>query len=85
MIELNKADISFLQELKNLEDLNEYEYESNKLFENLFDNGLSDEYAQDLLDFIDDKKLEYGFDDDYSVNNLGQKATLLWDKVFNQI
>ena len=37
-----------------------------------------------LLDFIDDKKMEYGFNDEYEVNAEGQKLTLLWDCIYEQ-
>lgn len=88
-MKLSSNDYKFLQSLCMLQDINESEeYNKNALMSSITVNEeitIDIENAGLLLDFIDDKKLEYGFNKDYSVNSLGQKATLLWDKIFNEL
>lgn len=84
MVILNDEDISLIKEISQLKNINKYEYNPIEVISGLKKELEDDDYLLDLMDFIDDKKMEYGFNSDYSTNELGDRLTKLWDKIYYQ-
>lgn len=88
-IRLSNEQYELIKTIYNTDDLNEYAYDKELLFKmiGLDEDGywIGSEKAHDLLDFIDDKKLEHGFEKNDEVNELGLNLTRLWDYVYNII
>ena len=68
-IKLSKNQFELIKRIYDTDDLNEYEYDKEKLLKAIILNeegySIDSDKADDLLNFIDDKKLEHGFDKDY--------------------
>lgn len=82
MVKLDNKDIELINEISKLKNLNEYDYNPADMIINLSTELVDDDYILDLMSFIDDKKMEYGFNKDYTVNELGKNLTKLWDKIY---
>ena len=88
-IKLSKNQFELIKRIYDSDDLNEYEYDKEKLLKAIILNeegySIDSDKADDLLNFIDDKKLEHGFDKDDEVNQLGLELTHLWDHIYYEL
>ena len=90
-IKFSKEQYDTLMSLFAMKNLNDYDYNIDNLQAAIHqaESGefillVTPEMRSTLLDFVDDKKTEYGFNEDYDVNELGQRLTLLWDSIYSQ-
>lgn len=84
MIKLNTATIETIKKAIALEDLNPITYDKEELLEKL-DSEVSEDIALALVELIDDKKEEYGFQEDYSLTLIGQELTFARDYIGSQL
>lgn len=89
---LDQAEYEYLLGLFDWQDYNAYPYDKQTVKQAVGQGTIQDdmvllqmnpEMRSVLLDFIDDKKTEYGFDDAFDVNEEGQRLTRLWDSIFS--
>ncbi len=90
---LKREQYDFLRSLLDFKDINEYDYSKEDVVQALENPqyqgddviiDINDDQDLALSDYIQDKKMEYGFDKDWYVNEIGQKLTIIWDQIYVQ-
>ncbi len=90
---LKREHYDLLRSLLNFRDIGEYDYSKEDVVQALEnpqyqdDNviiDINDDQDLALSDYIQDKKMEYGFDKDWEANELGQQLSFIWDRIYEQ-
>lgn len=88
-IELSDEQFNLIKKVYELKDYNKYDYDKVNLFKSITKGEIyyyvDFVNAKDLLQFVDDKKIEHGLDKDDEPTELGYDLTSLWDYLYYEL